>query len=270
MNVDGDAWADYLCALIGGRDDGADLACGTGAITLRLIARGKKVFGVDISPAMLAVATGKAAASGVRALFVQGDMAAFRSAHPLGFVTCACDGINYPPHPERAFAAAYDALSDGGVYVFDVSSEYKLREVIGDNTFSLEDESLVCVWRNRAGRHAVDMELTFFEKTGALYARCDETQRQYIHSEETLVSALKSVGFTVKTYGFGTFRRPKRGRNASSSWRRKTGKLWEFCNSRRTKPPISNRRKRPTGRAILCRRWRCCAGPRSWIRTIST
>ena len=42
MNVDGDAWADYLCALIGGRDDGADLACGTGAITLRLIARGKK------------------------------------------------------------------------------------------------------------------------------------------------------------------------------------------------------------------------------------
>lgn len=50
MNVDGDAWADYLCALIGGRDDGADLACGTGAITLRLIARGKRCSASTISP----------------------------------------------------------------------------------------------------------------------------------------------------------------------------------------------------------------------------
>lgn len=209
MDVDYDAWADYLCALIGGRDDGADLACGTGAITLRLLARGKKVFGVDSSPAMLAAATDKAAASGVRALFAEGDMAAFKPAHPLGFIVCACDGVNYLPHPEKAFAAAYDALAPGGAYVFDVSSAYKLREVIGDNTFFFGDESLVCVWRNRAGKRAVDMELTFFEKTGGLYARSDETQRQYVHDEAALVSALENVGFTVKTYGFGTFRRPK-------------------------------------------------------------
>lgn len=208
MDVDYDAWTDYFLSFIGDRDDGADIACGTGEITLRLIARGKKAFGADISDAMLSRACAKAAQKGVRALFVKGDMNEFSAPHPLGFVTCACDGVNYVSNPYRVFKAVYASLKKRGVFVFDVSSEYKLRNIIGNNTFCYEDDELFYVWRNSLGARHVDMSLTFFRRDGDRYVKSSEEQRQYVHTETSLLAALQRAGFLAEVYGFPTHSRP--------------------------------------------------------------
>lgn len=200
-DADYDGWTAYYLRQIGALDDGADLACGTGALTVRLAAAGKKVFGADISGDMLAEASVSAASAGYRLTFVQADMAAFRSPHRLGFVTCACDGLNYVSDPAPVFRAVYEALKPGGRFVFDVSSAYKLKKIIGNNTFFYEDDDLTYVWRNAKSARHVDMELTFFERQGALYRRSCEEQRQYIHETDSLLAALAAAGFTARADG---------------------------------------------------------------------
>lgn len=50
-----------------------DVGCGTGSLTLLLAAAGHTVTGIDFSPAMIDVATGKAAASGADVKFLVQD-----------------------------------------------------------------------------------------------------------------------------------------------------------------------------------------------------
>lgn len=200
-DVDYDGWTKRILGWLGTRDDGADLACGTGAITVRLLQAGKKVFGLEQSADMLARATVNASAAGVRALFVQGDMQRFAPPHKLGFVTCICDGVNYLADPSVLFGAVYAALRPGGIFIFDISSAYKLRTVLGNRTFCEETDDVTYIWRNTLSADAVDMELTLFGKEGERYVRSKETQRQYVHETDALVRALRDTGFSVRVFG---------------------------------------------------------------------
>lgn len=200
-DVDYDGWTKRILDWIGMRDDGADLACGTGAVTIRLLQAGKKVFGVEKSADMLARATANASAAGVRALFVQGDMQRFAPPHQLGFVTCICDGVNYLAEPASMFGAVYEALRPGGIFIFDISSAYKLRTVLGSRTFCEETDDVTYIWRNTLSARAVDMELTLFGKEGERYVKSKEVQRQYVHETDDLLRALRNTRFSVRIFG---------------------------------------------------------------------
>lgn len=193
-DVDYEGWCDFVAKYVDGC--GADLACGTGKFTLGLIERGKKVFGADISPQMLEAARKNATERGIAAQFVLMDMTKFVAAKPLDFVVCMCDGINYVKEPKKVFKSVYAALKNGGRFIFDLSSQYKLTEVIGNNVFYEDGEDLTYIWSNRlsAGKY-VDMQLTFFTKDGERYVRSDESHRQYIHSEERIVAELRDAGY---------------------------------------------------------------------------
>jgi SAM-dependent methyltransferase len=87
-----------------------ELACGTGRLLLPLAAGGAQVTGVDVSPAMLALADEKMKAAGLgkRVRLVQGDMRTVDLGRRYGLVIV---GLNSLMHLETQ-AAQLEALSN--------------------------------------------------------------------------------------------------------------------------------------------------------------
>lgn len=216
-DVDYDGWAGYLASFLPPGAAVADCACGTGEITLRLARRGFRVTGVDISEAMLDVAAQKARRAGLAVPFIRQDMARLQLHHPLEAVVCACDGVNYLsslPAVSRFFQAARAALKPGGLLLFDVSSAYKLENVLGCNTFAEEEEGCAYIWRNAfdAKSRLLEMGLTFFTREAdGRYSRFTERHIQRAHTQQELLGALEKAGFEAAAYGAFTREAPGAG-----------------------------------------------------------
>ncbi|MDO0931901.1 class I SAM-dependent methyltransferase [Streptomyces sp. DG2A-72] len=107
------AWADRLRAWLPPRPgDVLDLGCGTGSLSLLAAEQGHRVTGVDLSPAMVALARAKLA--GRDAVFLVGDAAA----PPVGedrFDTVLVRHVLWAlPDPGRALRHWRDLLRPGG------------------------------------------------------------------------------------------------------------------------------------------------------------
>lgn len=219
-DVDYDAWAEYLLSFLKEKEGKnlsiAECACGTGEITLRLARAGHKITALDISQEMLSVAGEKARRAGMKIPFVQQDMRKLLLHKPVDAVIAACDGVNYltsREHVEQFFRAAHAALKPGGLLLFDVSSRYKLQEILAGNTFGEDDGEYAYFWRNAydEDNKLLEMQLTFFSREGKLYRRFTETHIQRAHSEMELIHALESAGFQEhETYCAFTREPPKR------------------------------------------------------------
>jgi hypothetical protein len=96
-----------------------------------------------------------------------------------------------------AFKRVYAMLEKHGVFLFDISSENKIRNIIGDNMFGEDREDISYLWFNKQTADGVVMDLTFFVKgRDGRYTRYDEQHIQYAHTEEEIISALYKVGFS--------------------------------------------------------------------------
>ena len=116
----------------------------------------------------------------------------------MHFALAVNDCLNYVPPSKlkSAFAKVYSCLNRGGLFHFDISSEYKIRHILADNMFGEDGDDISYMWFNTPEEDGVTMELTFFVRgSDGRYDRYEETHRQYAHSEEAVISALKEVGF---------------------------------------------------------------------------
>ena len=207
LNADCDyeKWSQYLyerlCGLGISAGRGLDIGCGSGAFTRRLARKGFAMTGYDISAGMLAKAEALSAKEGVFPQYVLADA---RKVHVLGgradFAVCVNDCLNYIPAPDISsfFKRMAACLRKGGALLFDVSSPYKLREIIGNNTFCEDRDELAYLWFNTLFEDRVEMEITLFVRgADARFSREEERHVQYIHEETFLRSAAESAGFTV-------------------------------------------------------------------------
>ncbi len=214
-DVDYDGWAKYLLKLMGGSGlRVADCACGTGEITLRLAGAGHTLTGIDISEDMLRIASEKARRVALRIPFVRQDMRRLELHRPQDAIVCACDGVNYLTSMKEVsdfFAAASAALKPDGLLLFDVSSRYKLENVLGCNTFAEDTEGGAYIWKNNYDPESrlIEMSLTFFERQGALYRRFEERHIQRAHDVDELTEALRAAGFEPAAYDFETEKPPR-------------------------------------------------------------
>lgn len=208
-DVDYDEWSRYLLSFMGDRATCADVACGTGAITARLAGAGLKVTGVDLSESMLAIARENAPGTRQRVVYVRQDMRELELHKPVDVVNCANDGVNYlvdDGDALRFFQSAYRALKPGGLLLFDVSTPYKLEQVLGDNTFAEDRETLCYIWQNDFEAGLCAMRLTlFYRQADGRYARYDEEHLQRAYSMEELLTLLGEAGFSdIRQYSFLT------------------------------------------------------------------
>ena len=219
-NVDYPAWAAYYAGLL--RDAGipsgkiCECACGTGGLTIPLQQRGYQVTGIDLSQDMLWIAAQKARKVGLGIPFVRQDMRQLRLHRPMDAVLATCDGVNYLLGEEDLdafFSAAFAALRPGGALLFDVSTPYKLRHLLGNEMICEDREHITYLWQNRYSERTgtVDMRLCIFvAQPDGTYRRIDEEQRQRAWERSSLVQALEKSGFRgVHIYGNGTLESPK-------------------------------------------------------------
>ncbi len=111
------------------------------------------------------------------------------------------DGINYVLPPKlllTLFTKIKTCFIDpDGLFIFDISTEYKLKNVIGSNTFVHSDKNIFYTWQNRfiEKRKLSDMFLTFFVKQGKKYSRFEERLLQRAYSVNELTLLLKKSRF---------------------------------------------------------------------------
>lgn len=211
-------WTDYLSRVLAhyGVAPGAriaDMACGTGGLSIALWKAGYHVTGMDVSMPMLTRAAQNAAQEGAGVAFVHGDMAQPRLPRHTDAVTCNCDGVNYLLDEAELgafFAGCARALSRG-VLLFDISTPYKLHGMDGE-FFGEEYDDMAYLWSNQMDPHSrvLTMDLTFFIRQGDLYAREQETHRQRAWEVGEIIALLNQAGFAqVDVYEWGDLQPPE-------------------------------------------------------------
>ena len=197
------SWSQYFIdtlKALGAGDKGLELGCGSGYFCRALARAGYSMSGADISAAMLTKATSLAGAEGLCIPFFLADAAHLKTPEKYDFILAPNDCYNYIPRPGllRAFKAAAGALKRDGIFHFDLSTEYKLREKVANNIFADDRDDVTYLSFNRLFDDRVEMDVTLFVKQkGGDFRRFDEKHVQYIHSEEDVLAALKAAGFTV-------------------------------------------------------------------------
>lgn len=202
-DVDREAWADYLDGFLKEADahDVMDCACGTGAMTVALHKLGYHVIGNDASPDMLMKARENAFKEGCKSIiYICEDMRRLAIHKPIDALISVCDGVNYLTALEDVdafFKHAYDCLKPNGILLFDISSNYKIRTILGNNTFTEETDDYAYIWKNAYDplTKLCEMDLTCFVKEGEHYDRFSETHIQRAHSVAELTNLLEAAGF---------------------------------------------------------------------------
>ena len=203
-NVDYEARADYMCRLLEHCNHPAgltlDLACGTGSLTLALAKRGLDIYGIDSSYAMLSQARQKAADAGYDILYLCQKMQSIDLYGTVDTVFCSLDSINHLPslrEVERTFALVSLFMNPGGMFVFDVNSLYKHRNVLANNTFVYDLEDIFCVWQNSTDERTcrTRVVIDFFEKEGQTYWRSSEHFTETGYDPAVLTKLLEAQGF---------------------------------------------------------------------------
>ena len=154
-NVPYEEWGEYLHGLLleYGVEDGLilDLGCGTGTMTEILASKGYDMTGVDFSEEMLDIAMQKRTKSGHDILYLMQDMREFELYGTVRAIVSVCDSMNYLTEDgdlEQVFRLANNYLDPGGLFIFDMNTEYKYREMLGDQTIAEERENYSFIWDN--------------------------------------------------------------------------------------------------------------------------
>lgn len=205
-NVDYGALCEYICGIFAdyGVRSGIllDAACGTGTMSVLMSEKGFDVIGTDASADMLSEAQNKMYESGRDILFLCQSFEELNLYGTVDAAICTLDGINHLTD-EKEVQTAFDRISlfmnPGGVFVFDVNTVYKHRNVLADNTFVYDMDDVYCVWQNFSDPQTdtVEMSLDIFENEGeSWYRSCDSvTERAY--PDEKIRQLLNSAGFEV-------------------------------------------------------------------------
>lgn len=201
-NVPYDQWTeDYTCILKEhGIEDGIllDLGCGTGSLSLRLADKGYDMIGVDYSMDMLEIAREKS--EGKDILYLEQDMREFELYGTVRAVLCVCDSINYILEPEEVkevFSLVDNYLDPQGLFIFDFNTDYKYREIIGDNVIAEDRDDVSFIWDNyydeesRINEYALSI---FVQEKEDLYRKYQELHYQRGYSLEEMKEYLEEAG----------------------------------------------------------------------------
>ncbi len=201
-------WSQYLIKTLNGLGagvSGVDIGCGNGYFTRALTKAGKEICGVDISVQMLTRARQLASDEGVRAEFLLGDITKLKLIKKVDFAIAINDCLNYvsPQKLGAALSHVRGCLKKGGAFIFDISSEYKLKNVLGDNLFAEDLDDITYLWFNSFKGDRVEMDITVFTPVErGLFRRDDERHVQYVHTRDNIAAELAKCGFElVRTEG---------------------------------------------------------------------
>ena len=203
----------------------AEIGCGTGTMTELLADEGFKMSGVDLSEDMLRLAREKCPDIS----FKQMDMRELVLDEPQDVIISIADSMNYLETVDdlsKTMKGVYNALVPGGVFIFDLKTEFFFKYVVRNRTFRGHGNGFSYVWKNYydedAKCHTYDVTIKL--KTQR-YKNKDkdiieieninkfihnEKHKQYVFTAQDIKKAAIYGGFRgAKVYGNMTFEKPR-------------------------------------------------------------
>jgi len=204
-----------------------DLGCGTGTMTEKLASYGYDMIGIDNSSSMLEIAKNKEESSHHNILYLLQDMREFELYGSVRAVICVCDSINYIlelSELKQVFRLVDHYLDPGGLFIFDFNTDYKYKEVIGNQTIAENRENKSFIWENYyyEEERINEIKLSLFiredegkresglsedesislprdgeEARGELYRKYIETHHQRAYQLEEIMEALEETGLEL-------------------------------------------------------------------------
>ena len=202
-NVPYEEWCSYVTGLLKEYQvmDGLvlDLGCGTGSLTGLMARSGYDMIGIDNSGEMLQIAMNKRNASGLDILYLLQDMRGFELYGTVKAVISICDSMNKIMEYQElveVFRLVNNYLDPNGVFIFDLNTEYKYRELLADNTFAEDREESSFIWNNFYDEEdkVNEYDLTLFVKEGELYRKFEETHYQRAYGLDQIQQAIRDGG----------------------------------------------------------------------------
>lgn len=207
-NVPYREWADFLQEILQkeGISDGLvlDLGCGTGSMTEELAGRGYDMIGVDNSEDMLEIAMEKRQESGHDILYLLQDMQEFELYGTVRAAVSVCDSLNYITDPEelkQVFCLVNNYLDPGGLFLFDINTVHKYRDVLGDTTIAEDREEASFIWENSydpESRINTYELAVFLPREDGLYEKCEELHCQRGYEKAEIEKLLKEAGMEIE------------------------------------------------------------------------
>ena len=160
-NIPYEEWCAYLTGLLKeyNIEDGLilELGCGTGNATRILSSSGYDMIAIDNSPDMLEIAMEKKAEDGQDILYLE------------------------------VFRLVNNYLDPKGIFIFDLNTFYKYREILGEQTIAEDREDASFIWDNyfdeEENINEYDLSLFIPEEHGGeiLYRKYEEVHYQSLH-----------------------------------------------------------------------------------------
>ena len=193
-----------------------DVACGTGGFSLQFAKMGMAVTAADPSPEMLSVAQKKASATDLDIMLVCQSARDTKLPYAVDGAVCCLDSINHiidKRELKASFRAIAAAIKDGGLFIFDVNTPFKHRNILSGNTFVIENDDVYCVWQNSdcEKNGIVGICLDFFGKDAdGKYIRTTEEFAERAYTDEEIRDMLEPAGLeVVAVLGDMSFKAPK-------------------------------------------------------------
>lgn len=193
-----------------------DIGCGTGNITVPLAQMGLEVTAVDYSPAMIQVARAKAEQAQVSVNFVVQKMQQLQLAEQFDMVVCCCDVVNYlttETDLQQFISRVYQHTKPGGLFLFDLNSEFKLKEIYGNQSYADLFDDCAYFWDNSFDEvnEICTMNLTFFiEVEPGVFRRVSEFHREKLWRPDKIFTCLRENNWEIiGYYEFLTWREPQ-------------------------------------------------------------
>ena len=184
-----------------------DLGCGTGGITAVLADKGYDMIGLDLSPEMLNFARERN--YGKNTLLLCQDMCEFELYGTVQAIYSSFDCLNYILENKdlaQVFVLARNYLESGGLFVFDVNTEHRYKNVYDQKSYVYEFEDSFTVWRSeyddetRECTFEIDM---FTEEDDGSYTRYCETQTQRLHKKDEILKLAEGFSLVSVSGGKG-------------------------------------------------------------------
>lgn len=182
-----------------------DLACGTGSISEEMAKLGYDVIGTDISDGMLNIALDKKFDSGLNIQYLKQDMRNLDMFGTIDNTLCVLDSLNHLPTLEdikQTFSRVSLFAEPNGLFIFDMNTPYKHREVLSNNVYIYETDNVFCAWENYYNQDSknnqVDITLNFFERSeNDSYQRYTEEFSEWAYDTQDILNILDSVGLKL-------------------------------------------------------------------------
>jgi len=163
---------------------------------------------------MLDCAADKAEKEGQDILFLNQDMCNFELYGTVDVIVCLLDSFNYLTKASqipKLFKLVQNYLNPGGLFIFDINTQYKFKNILSNNLFYEIGEDVTYIWENdfNPKTKKARFDLTFFVKQDELYERFDETHFEKAYSDDEIMAFIGQSDLEfIDIYGELKLKRP--------------------------------------------------------------